>query len=155
MLVGKRLSNSVCCLNLDANRRQGSSIVSSGSQTLKTHSVVDVARSSPFHVFRSRQPCDLILQELIRPKRTFLLHRIHSVTSIVCSSSNSAMKMSTLEDVFCSNAGKTKKAVLLDQFGVLHDGQKAYPGAVEAVEYLHGLGLRLLIVSNSSRSTFA
>jgi len=65
------------------------------------------------------------------------------------------MKMSTLEDVFCSNAGKTKKAVLLDQFGVLHDGQKAYPGAVEAVEYLHGLGLRLLIVSNSSRSTFA
>lgn len=45
-----------------------------------------------------------------------------------------------------------KKAVLLDQFGVLHDGQKLYRGAGEAVEYLHkDLGLQILIVSNSSR----
>ena len=47
---------------------------------------------------------------------------------------------------------RQKRAVLLDQFGVLHDGQKLYPGAREAVEYLHReCGLRVLIVSNSSR----
>lgn len=28
------------------------------------------------------------------------------------------------------------EAVLLDQFGVLHDGQKPYPGAAEACRYL-------------------
>lgn len=43
------------------------------------------------------------------------------------------------------------KAVLLDQFGVLHDGIKPYPGAIEAVNYLHDRGLHLLIISNSSR----
>lgn len=48
--------------------------------------------------------------------------------------------------------GKTKRAVLLDQFGVLHDGKDAYPGAIEAVDWLSQVhGLRLLIVSNSSR----
>lgn len=41
--------------------------------------------------------------------------------------------------------------MLLDQFGVLHDGTKAYPGAVEAVEYLASRGCALLIISNSSR----
>jgi HAD superfamily hydrolase (TIGR01450 family) len=47
---------------------------------------------------------------------------------------------------------KKKKAVLLDQFGVLHDGVDAYPGAVEAVRYLReDCGLRILILSNSSR----
>ena len=46
----------------------------------------------------------------------------------------------------------SKKAVLLDQFGVLHDGKKLYRGAGDAVEYLHkDLGLQILIVSNSSR----
>jgi ribonucleotide monophosphatase NagD (HAD superfamily) len=65
------------------------------------------------------------------------------------------MRVSTLEEIFSSSDGKAKKAVLLDQFGVLHDGQKAYPGAVQAVEYLHGLGIRVLIVSNSSRRTTA
>ncbi len=46
----------------------------------------------------------------------------------------------------------SKRAVLLDQFGVLHDGKKMYRGAGEAVEYLHkDLGLQILIVSNSSR----
>lgn len=44
-----------------------------------------------------------------------------------------------------------KKAVLLDQFGVLHDGQRLYRGAGEAVECIKDLGLQILIVSNSSR----
>lgn len=43
------------------------------------------------------------------------------------------------------------EGVLLDQFGVLHDGQKPYPGAMEAVKGLHEAGLRILIISNSSR----
>ncbi|GLI65938.1 hypothetical protein VaNZ11_009598 [Volvox africanus] len=43
------------------------------------------------------------------------------------------------------------KALLLDQFGVLHDGRRPYPGAVEAVEAAADSGLRLIIISNSSR----
>lgn len=35
--------------------------------------------------------------------------------------------------------------------GVLHDGEKPYPGAIEAVSQLAERGMRLLIISNSSR----
>lgn len=60
-----------------------------------------------------------------------------------------------LQEIFDGDGGKRtmidhekkKKAVLLDQFGVLHDGVDAYPGAVEAVRYLHeDCGLRILIL---------
>ena len=40
---------------------------------------------------------------------------------------------------------------LLDQFGVLHDGKTAYAGAVDAVSALAQAGLKVLILSNSSR----
>lgn len=43
------------------------------------------------------------------------------------------------------------KAVLLDQFGVLHDGKEPYPRAIEAVEELARRGCKILILSNSSR----
>lgn len=43
------------------------------------------------------------------------------------------------------------KGILLDQFGVLHDGRVPYPGAIEAVRSMHASGLRILIISNSSR----
>ena len=43
------------------------------------------------------------------------------------------------------------QAILLDQFGVLHDGQKPYPGAIEAVTALADSGRSVLIISNSSR----
>ncbi|KAG2423639.1 hypothetical protein HXX76_015156 [Chlamydomonas incerta] len=43
------------------------------------------------------------------------------------------------------------KGLLLDQFGVLHDGRVPYPGAVEAVTAAAAAGLALLIISNSSR----
>ncbi|PSC69035.1 Haloacid dehalogenase-like hydrolase superfamily isoform 1 [Micractinium conductrix] len=43
------------------------------------------------------------------------------------------------------------RGVLLDQFGVLHDGETPYPGAIEAVAALAARGCRLLIISNSSR----
>jgi hypothetical protein len=41
--------------------------------------------------------------------------------------------------------------VLLDQFGVLHDGQQPYPHAIAAVEQLHAAGKHVLVLSNSSR----
>lgn len=39
---------------------------------------------------------------------------------------------------------------ILDQFGVLHNGSTALPGAVEAVTELHKNGKKLVILSNSS-----
>lgn len=49
------------------------------------------------------------------------------------------------------------KVWLLDQFGVLHDGQNAYAGALDTVNRLASTGVKLVIISNSSRravSTF-
>lgn len=42
-------------------------------------------------------------------------------------------------------------AALLDQWGVLHDGAKAPPGAIEAVAALKKAGKRLVVLSNSAR----
>jgi len=43
------------------------------------------------------------------------------------------------------------KGLLLDQYGVLHNGHEAYPGAVELVRQLHEKGVAIVIISNSSR----
>jgi HAD superfamily hydrolase (TIGR01459 family) len=43
------------------------------------------------------------------------------------------------------------EAFLLDQWGCLHDGERALPGAVEAVEQLHSEGKLLAILSNTSK----
>ncbi|KAK9810178.1 hypothetical protein WJX72_006196 [[Myrmecia] bisecta] len=43
------------------------------------------------------------------------------------------------------------KGVLLDQFGVLHDGQQPYVGAIDAVHEMAASGLSILVLSNSSR----
>ena len=43
------------------------------------------------------------------------------------------------------------RGILLDQFGVLHDGRTPYPGAVDAVRALAEDGRRLVVLSNSSR----
>jgi len=40
---------------------------------------------------------------------------------------------------------------LLDQWGVLHDGVRPYPGAVTALEALRRAGKRVIILSNSGR----
>ncbi len=39
----------------------------------------------------------------------------------------------------------------LDQFGVLHDGVRPYPGVVEALEALHDAGKSLVILTNSGK----
>jgi hypothetical protein len=41
--------------------------------------------------------------------------------------------------------------ILLDQFGVLHDGRTPYPHAVGAVRALARAGKRIVVLSNSSR----
>ena len=40
---------------------------------------------------------------------------------------------------------------VLDQWGVLHDGTRAYPGAVDAVRSLREIGKRIAILSNSGK----
>ncbi len=43
-------------------------------------------------------------------------------------------------------------ALLLDQWGVLHDGHQAYPGAVDCLERLRDAGKAVVILSNSGKS---
>ena len=42
-------------------------------------------------------------------------------------------------------------AIVLDQWGVLHDGSEPYPGAVTALEALRGAGAPLAVLSNSGK----
>lgn len=46
-------------------------------------------------------------------------------------------------------------AILVDQYGVLHDGQTAFPGALQALEGLHRLGLPVVAVTNSGKRAAA
>ncbi|OBQ57966.1 TIGR01459 family HAD-type hydrolase [Mesorhizobium erdmanii] len=43
------------------------------------------------------------------------------------------------------------RVFLLDQFGVLHDGQAPYPGAVEALSALKRAGKTVVLISNSGK----
>jgi len=43
-------------------------------------------------------------------------------------------------------------ALLLDQWGVLHDGAKAYPGAIGCLARLRAAGKTVVVLSNSGRS---
>ncbi|MYK31145.1 MAG: TIGR01459 family HAD-type hydrolase [Boseongicola sp. SB0670_bin_30] len=42
-------------------------------------------------------------------------------------------------------------AIILDQWGVLHDGSEPYPGAVTALEALRSAGAQLAVLSNSGK----
>jgi HAD superfamily hydrolase (TIGR01459 family) len=42
--------------------------------------------------------------------------------------------------------------LFIDQYGVLHDGRRPYPGVVEALQELKARGARVVILSNSGRS---
>lgn len=50
-----------------------------------------------------------------------------------------------------SGIASSYKCFLLDQFGVIHDGQRVYPGAVRVLNELHKAGKKTIILSNSSR----
>lgn len=41
--------------------------------------------------------------------------------------------------------------LLVDQFGVLHDGATIYPGVIEALERIRDSGTRIVIISNSGK----
>lgn len=45
----------------------------------------------------------------------------------------------------------TYDGYLLDQWGVLHDGTRPYPGAADCLQRLHAAGKRIVVLSNSSR----
>ena len=44
------------------------------------------------------------------------------------------------------------KAVFFDQYGVLHDGRKPYPGAKDALAALKSRGVKIVVLSNSGRT---
>jgi len=44
------------------------------------------------------------------------------------------------------------ETIFIDQFGVLHDGHRPYPGAKEALRALKERGTRVVVLSNSGRS---
>jgi HAD superfamily hydrolase (TIGR01459 family) len=41
--------------------------------------------------------------------------------------------------------------MLIDQFGVLHDGQKLYPGALDVLANLHALKIPVVVMTNSGK----
>jgi len=47
------------------------------------------------------------------------------------------------------------EAIVLDQWGVLHDGSAAYPGAVAALQQMRSNGTRLAVLSNSGKRSDA
>jgi HAD superfamily hydrolase (TIGR01459 family) len=42
-------------------------------------------------------------------------------------------------------------AMLIDQFGVIHDGQNLYPGAAEVMAALHDLDIPVIVMTNSGK----
>ena len=44
------------------------------------------------------------------------------------------------------------RAVFFDQYGVLHDGRRPYPGAREALAALKARGVKIVVLSNSGRA---
>jgi HAD superfamily hydrolase (TIGR01459 family) len=42
-------------------------------------------------------------------------------------------------------------AMLIDQFGVIHDGQKLYPGALEVIQELKRIGVPVVVMTNSGK----
>lgn len=42
-------------------------------------------------------------------------------------------------------------AMLIDQFGVIHDGQRLYPGAAEVLAELHAAGIPVVVMTNSGK----
>jgi HAD superfamily hydrolase (TIGR01459 family) len=42
-------------------------------------------------------------------------------------------------------------AMLIDQFGVIHDGQRLYPGALEVMQELKRMGVPVVVMTNSGK----
>jgi HAD superfamily hydrolase (TIGR01459 family) len=64
------------------------------------------------------------------------------------------MAESDLEPVFCpavADLAGGYDGFIIDQWGVLHDGGSAYPGAIEALQALRAAGKRIVLLSNSGK----
>jgi HAD superfamily hydrolase (TIGR01459 family) len=65
---------------------------------------------------------------------------------------DSAIRTIPIHDGLAPLAGRYD-AYIVDLWGVLHDGVRAFPEAVACLERLHGQGKRILILSNAPRRT--
>uniref|UniRef100_A0A0D6R9D4 Uncharacterized protein n=1 Tax=Araucaria cunninghamii TaxID=56994 RepID=A0A0D6R9D4_ARACU len=81
-------------------------------------------------------------------RRHHFRRNMSSICSIARKEKKICQSLAGLRDL--AQSGQYK-AWLLDQFGVLHDGQRPYPGAVATLEQLAHSGAKMVIVSNSSR----
>jgi HAD superfamily hydrolase (TIGR01459 family) len=45
--------------------------------------------------------------------------------------------------------------MLIDQFGIIHDGQRLYPGALKVLEHLHRLSIPIVVMTNSGKRASA
>uniref|UniRef100_A0A0D9XAE1 Rx N-terminal domain-containing protein n=1 Tax=Leersia perrieri TaxID=77586 RepID=A0A0D9XAE1_9ORYZ len=96
------------------------------------------------------------------PNDLIIFPKLESLTIISCELLSSVPKSPALKDLsisrYCGlpislveDLASLSEAWFLDQFGVLHDGKKPYPGAVLALEKLAEKGAKMVIISNSSR----
>jgi HAD superfamily hydrolase (TIGR01459 family) len=51
-----------------------------------------------------------------------------------------------------SEIAKQFDGMLIDQFGVIHDGKKLYPGTVKVLEQLHAHKIPVVVMTNSGKS---
>ena len=63
------------------------------------------------------------------------------------------MKSSVKEITGVSEIANKYDCVLLDQFGVIHDGKTPYPNAINAINKLSEAGVKIIILSNSSKQS--
>lgn len=56
------------------------------------------------------------------------------------------MRINGLSDIASRFGG-----MLIDQFGVIHDGQKLYPGTLRVLSELKGLGIPVAVMTNSGK----
>lgn len=96
----------------------------------------------------SSQSKSLLTSHLVRLRTSSIPRTMGSALKITSSPSPSTQcqPLRSLADI-----SSLYKTLLLDQFGVMHDGTKPYPGAIQAVKDLQERGFDMLIISNSSR----
>jgi len=70
----------------------------------------------------------------------------HTASAGTARPASSTTRTRGLEDLASRYRG-----FLLDQWGVLHDGERAYPGAIETISRLHARGARILLLSNTAK----
>lgn len=58
----------------------------------------------------------------------------------------SAMQIRALSDIASQFDG-----MLIDQFGVIHDGQRLYPGTLRVLSALHDMGIPIAVMTNSGK----